>query len=272
MQSRPTFANADLKARVAMSGLGEAFVVWADYDDRPTDYKQSIWLRRFSAASSWRPATLVETFNTGIADAPDVAANGAGQAIVTWSQYGAADEIWASTFSAAGVQAPPALVVQAPSIPFDPVPSVILDEAGVATIAWAMDVQGKHNVYTSRAASGQTWPAAMAMETDNQAALVNNRWVEEAKPAPILRRDGAGNVFLVWRKLVGTTRFDLWGRRFSAGAWAPATLLETDNAVPAGVSFPALGVGMNGVAATAWYYTLADTDPMTNRVWANVWR
>ncbi len=272
MEMRPSQASGSLIQKVAMSGTGEAFVIWEDYDDRSSGAVDSIWLRRFSA-NAWRPAALVETYNGGVSDTSNVAANSVGQAIVAWRQRStAADEIWASTFSAAGVQAAPALVAQAAFIPWDPAIGVTLDETGVATIAWASEVQARINVYTSRAPAGQAWPSAMAMETDNQAALVNNAVLDQAKPAPVVRGDLAGNVFLTWRKRVGATRFDLWGRRFSAGTWAPAALLETDDAAVGGVSFPALGVGTGGVAVAAWYYRVADSDPTTNRIWANVWR
>jgi hypothetical protein len=70
-------------------------------------------------------------------------------------------------------------------------------------------------------------------------------------------------VTVVWRKSAGT-RFDLYSRRFSNGAWGPAALVEDQNTGSA--AYPVLAVGPNGTAVAAWYY---EGD---GRIWANVMR
>jgi hypothetical protein len=143
-------------------------------------------------------------------------------------------------------------------------PTVTIDDAGMATSAWAYSIQGKFNVYTNRSASADTaWPTAMAMETDNAAAEDSSSSSTEHMTIPIVRSDPAGNVTLIWRKRTGT-RFDLYGRRFSGGAWGAATLLETSDSNS--TSWPALAVGTNGTAAATWYYDGAYD------VFANVYR
>jgi hypothetical protein len=101
------------------------------------------------------------------------------------------------------------------------------------------------------------------METDNGAAEDDNNSLIEHMTQPIVMSDPAGNVTLIWRKRVGT-RFDLWGRRFSAGSWGTATVLESGNVNS--VLWPALGVGSNGTAVATWFYY------SENDVLANVFR
>ena len=253
-------ANGFPEQAVAISGTGEAYVVWQDTDAS----EDSIWMRRY-AAGAWAPATLVESYDTGGADTQSVAANASGQVIIAWRQTGATvDEMWARRYTAGGVATAPVLLGQGQWIAWDPLSSATIDDSGVATVAWSFEVQKKFNAYATRAAHTSAFPAdPTAIETDNQAAAVNNSLEEEAKIYPVLGSDGAGNVVIVWRKRTGT-RFDLWSRRFSGGAWGAPALIEDQNA--ASVPYPVLAVGSNGTAVSAWYY---EGD---NRIWANVLR
>jgi hypothetical protein len=256
-------ANGYPEPVVAVGGTGEAFVVWHDVDDG-TAREDSIYLRRYTAGA-WSAATLVESYDGGGADTQSVAANASGQAIIAWRQTGATvDEMWARRYSPGGTLSAPVMLGQGTWISWDPLSSATIDDTGVSTVAWTFEVQKKFNVYVNRAAHTQAFPMdPTAIETDNMAAAVNNSLTESAKAAPVLGSDAAGNVVLVWRKSTGT-RFDLYGRRFSAGAWGSPSLLEDQNTT--GVSYPVVAVGPNGTAVTAWYY---END---NRIWANVLR
>lgn len=256
-------ANGYPEQAVAISGTGEAYVVWQDPDDGPAR-EYSIWMRRY-AAGAWAPATLVESYDAGGADTQSVAANATGQVIIAWRQAGATvDEMWARRYTTGGVATAPVLLGQGVWIAWDPLSSATIDDAGVSTVAWSFEVQKKFNAYSARAAHTAAFPAdPTAIETDNQAAAVNNALEEEAKIYPVLGSDGAGNVVIVWRKRTGT-RFDLWSRRLSNGTWGTPSLIEDQNA--ASVPYPVLCVGTNGTAVAAWYYQ------GDNRIWANVLR
>ncbi|HEY7374443.1 MAG TPA: hypothetical protein VIF57_19925 [Polyangia bacterium] len=85
---------------------------------------------------------------------------------------------------------------------------------------------------------------------------------------PVVRGDGLGTVFAVWRKRIGLARWDLYASRFAAGVWSPQKIETIDliNNNTASVFNPALGVNGSGLAVATWYYTNA----MVPDVYANV--
>ncbi|MES1165459.1 MAG: hypothetical protein ABUR63_06875 [Verrucomicrobiota bacterium] len=250
---------------VAVTGRGDAWVAW-EQDDGTAANQLSVWVARYAAATGWTAATLIESYDTDQAYSAGVAANSAGQAVFTWIQATTSTaELWARRSAADGTLAPAVRVAEGADIAWAPSPSVTLDDTGTATAAWAFLVRGKYNVYTARAPwDAATWPPAMAMEMDNAAASDGQNMFEWST-YPMVGSDGAGNVVLTWRKRIGTVaRFDLWGQRFTGGAWSAATLLDSSDT--ASVVIPQLAVGVGGVAAVAWVH-YAEFE-----IWANVLR
>ena len=119
----------------------------------------------------------------------------------------------------------------------------------------AFAIAGRYNVHVSRAAAADpAWPAAVPIETDNQA---QDDTLTRGTNSTV-RSDTAGNVVVVWRKRT-PTRFDVWARRFvvADGAWGTSTLLETVDTIggaAANVFAPTVAVGGNGAAFAAWNY------------------
>jgi hypothetical protein len=257
---------------VAVGGTGEAFVIWEQRD--PAAAMTSIWWRKLDTANTWTAAALFETFDAGRAEAPAIAANASGEAIVTYQQRQGANvtELWSRRYgTGTGFQAP-LKVGEAAYIDTAQQPSVTLASDGTATVAWAADIgNDRYNVHVNRAGRNDVaWPAPTAMETDNGASDAAGLG---SATLPVVRTDGAGNVTLVWRKLLTNgTRYDAYTRRFSGGSWGPQTLLETIdtmNTATASVFAPALGVSSAGVAVAAWYYGGAG---VLLDVYANVFR
>ena len=250
---------------VAVSGKGEAFVVWVQADMGAAD-EDSIWEMHHTAAG-WSKARLFETYNEGACWVPSVAANAAGNVIAAWIQVGSLETIRARryTFGAADFDAA-VDVTQGEYIDNFQGPGLVLDEAGTATVAWSFAVQQKWQTFATRAGATETWPVdAMAMETDNAAAYDDPNDATARATLPTLGIDPTGNVTLVWRKRVGK-RFDVWARRLpkATGVWGTATLLETHDTDSA--EWPTLGVGSDGTAVATWGYgTEAD-------IWAAVFR
>ena len=225
---------------------------------------------RVHTSSGWNTAALMESYDTGPSYAIAIAANKAGNAIVTFVEISDSEaQLWSRRYAPASGFAAPVMVASGWDIDPQFPPSVTLDDTGTATAAWAFHIQSmtKYNVYTSRSGpSDVAWPSGTAMETDNTAAddSTDSQDVLDSMTDPLVQTDSAGNVTLVWRKRTANKRFDLWGRRFSAGTWGAAALLET--ADTNSVFFPALAVGANGTAVVTWYYG-TELD-----VWANVYR
>ena len=252
-------------AAVAVTSTGTGIVAW-EQSDGTTNDQLSVWQARFSAGT-WSAASLIESYTGGQAYSANVAANNAGQSVVTWLQATTSTlQLWAQRYPATGAPEAPMMVAEGGNIAWDPAPAITLDDSGVATAAWAFQIKTKYNVHTSRAAWGQAWSAPMAMETDDEATddKANSddyAWVT----SPSLGHDAAGNVALAWRKRTGT-RFDMWARNYDAasGVWGPGVLLETknDNTLYA----PSMAMGSSGVAVAGWYYGY-EYD-----IWANVYR
>ena len=175
-------------------------------------------------------------------------------------------QLWTRRYTPGAGFAAPLRAAEAYDIESFAFPSVTLDETGVATVAFAASpmYMGKYQVYTNRASATDTaWPTSTAMETDNAAIDDDPNSSVARAPMPLVRNDAAGNVTLIWRKRTGT-RFDLYGRRFSGGAWGTPSLLETRDTQS--VFWPSLGVGANGTAVAAWYHA-SEFD-----IWTNVYR
>ena len=252
---------------VAVNSAGDALVVWEAYADLNADFS-SVFQSRFSGGT-WTAASLANS-GSKIAFSPAIAANNAGQMVVTWIEStSAVAELWGRRYPATGSPEAPTKITEGSNITFDPTPVVTLDDSGAATAAWAFEVKQKYNAYTSRATWNQPWSAAMAMETDDAAA--DDRKSEfEWVIYPGLAHDAAGNVVLAWKKRTGT-RFDMYARNYDAATatWAPATLLEThdtDGTNETSVYAPSVSMGPNGVAIVAWYYG------WEHDIWANIYR
>jgi len=263
---RPGDDDGDRNPVVAMSETGDAFAGWTQSEGSTAD-EISVWERSY-LSGAWQPATLFETVDDGPSYGIGISANASGDAIVTWFDVvgnPATMELWSRRYTHGGSFAPELSVLQATSIDYQVSPSVTLDDSGVATSAFGVMVGSTYEVFASQLKSTDTaWPTPTQMETDDIAADNDPNSTLGAETMPVVQHDPSGNVTLVWRKRMTGTRFDLWTRRLPVGGtWGAAVLLETDTTDS--VLFPALAVGTDGTAATAWYY---DNDS----VWAAVYR
>jgi hypothetical protein len=268
---RPADNYSNRQAAVAVTGNGNAFVGWEQSDGLGNGWN-SLWMRQYTLGVGWANAELFETYTERHAYGVNFAANAAGDAIGTYIQITNANpptvQLWARRFNN-GAFAPPALIFDASSIDNYVPPSVTLDEAGTATVAFAVQTSTGYQVQTSRTSRTQTtWPPApTSMETNNVAKDDDPADDLASVTMPVVRSDPAGNVTLVWRKrtAAGGKRFDLVSRRYTAGsAWGPEVMLESNTTNS--VLFPTLAVGPDGTAITTWHFeTSLD-------VWANVWR
>jgi len=251
---------------VAVSGAGEAFVVWEQRDG--TIGMNTIWGRQYVFPAGWGAAVPLESYDGGRAYAPAVAANPAGNAIVTYLQRVGSSgtaSLWARRYTGAA-WGTALKVAESTNIDSSQAPAVTLDNAGTATVAFGMESAGRYNVYTSRQAQSETaWPTSpMAMETDNMAAddSAGTFGATARATLPSVRNDLFGNVVLIWRKRVGPPdplRFDLYARRYAGGSWGAAQLIETlDTGAtpsnPATVFNPVLGSNGAGETIATWYY------------------
>jgi hypothetical protein len=250
---------------VAMSGQGEAFVLWVQ-SDGPVIDKYSIWMSQYKG--SWSTAALFESYNDSHAFGPAIAANAAGDAIGVYSLVdasGLTESMWARRYTmAGGFEATPVNVTQGKAIDSYQAPAVVLDESRVATVAWPFQIQNKFQVFASRAGATSAWPTATQLETDDEAAKDPNDFSAQAT-TPTLGIAPTGNVTLLWRKRIGT-RFDLWTAGFpkSGTAWGAPKKLETTDTDS--VDWLSLGVGTDGTAIAVWNYAAEQ------HIWSAIFR
>ena len=258
---RPGEDNGSPEPAVAISGNGNGFVGWAQ-DDGLGNGWYSVWMRRFTVGTGWDPqGDTFEKYTAQNAYDVSIAANAGGDAIATYIQISSANpstvQLWSRRFSptTASWATNPLQVFEASSIDTYVAPSVTLDDAGTATVAFAVQTPTGYQVQTSRTTRTDTmWPAApTSMETDNIA--------KDDDPAnigyvtmPLVASDPAGNVTLIWRKRTAASarRFDLVSRRYTAGSWTPQVALE--NNTTNSVLWPTLAVGTGGTAVTTWHF------------------
>jgi hypothetical protein len=97
--------------QVAVDGRGNAVAIWEQSDG----LRLNILSNRYAAGSGWGTSRLVETDDTGDARFPQVAFDGAGNAVAVWEQYdGTWNNILANRFVAVDAT-PPNIVLATPS-------------------------------------------------------------------------------------------------------------------------------------------------------------
>lgn len=223
---------------LAVGASGDAFAVWTSFDGT----RNNIWANRYDAATgAWESATLIETGNVGLAEAPHVAVDAGGNAVAVWTYFdGARYDILATRYAAGGGGWDPVTPsLTATATGSGDAPRVALDGAGNALVVWAQSDAGRYSIWANRLTAGAGWGGAALIEADDagDAAL------------PQLAVDGAGNAVAVWYQFDGT-RYDVLSNRFTPGAgWGTAALLETGagNALR-----PHVAVSPAGDATAVW--------------------
>ena len=261
--------DGDRNPAAAMSGTGEAFVGW-EQSDGTSAATDAVWMAQFTSGA-WGKAFVFDDDASG-ASTISIAANKNGAVIVSYLELTATNSIklWSRRYTPGTGFASARAVTEAYQIDETAPPALVLDDSGVATVAWNVQVGTGYEVHASRSAASDTsWPTETPIETDDTAAQDDPNSDIAQATMPLLACDPSGNVTLVWRKRTAASgvRFNLVSRRFQAGGtWNPVVPVESTDTLS--VFYPALAVGSNGTAVAAWYYG-TDTSS-TATVWASV--
>jgi len=270
----PADSASDLYPAVAITTAGEMFVTWEGSDGAPTNPQTSVWMKQFKS-NQWQGEFLFETYNDNAAYRPSIAVNRNSDAIVTYEQWtinAQQKELWSKRYTGGAWVAPALRIRSSADIDAAQAPSIHLDDNGVATAAWsAANAQGIYTVEASHLGPTDTaWGTPTPEDIPNSAGTDNTG---TQSPMPVVRGDGAGNGLVVWRKrAAGTTRFDLYARRFIGGAWFGDEKIETVDMLGTNivnVFNPVLGMNGSGVAIASWYYGGTN---VPNDVYANIFR
>jgi uncharacterized protein with GYD domain len=239
-----------LYPKVAMDSGGNAIVVWQQSDAS----RENIWSNRYSSATGWGTAELIETDNAGRAAAPKVAFDGSGNAVAVWHQWdGTRDNVWANRYPAGGSWGA-AVEIEADDTAEATGPRVALDASGNAIAVW----QQADNILANRYdVTGGAWGAAAAIESEAGVA-----------DSPRVAVDGSGNALAVWSQFdTGSSSYNLWANRYEAGSgWGTAELIESNGGSVNSLSgVPDVAADEHGNALVVWIHQNSGV----LSVWAN---
>ncbi|HEX8199475.1 MAG TPA: Ig-like domain-containing protein, partial [Isosphaeraceae bacterium] len=135
-RANTTLPDVQKEPAVAIDPTGDIVVAWQSYGQDGSSY--GIFARRFSAAGAPLTGEIpVNTTTAGIQDDPDVAIDGGGGFVVTWNNgVGAASDIFARRFDAAGMPRGGEFRVNTTTVGGQTASRVATDAAGNFVVVW----------------------------------------------------------------------------------------------------------------------------------------
>ncbi|MGI8904937.1 MAG: hypothetical protein ACR2IE_00395, partial [Candidatus Sumerlaeaceae bacterium] len=207
-------SNQELPQIVA-DAAGGAIITWQDY--RSGTGTAGIYAQRYDAAGApqWTANGVAVCTAAGDQRDPQIAADGAGGAIITWrdTRSGTSEDIYAQRYDAAGAPqwtANGVAVSTAANNQF--FPQIAADAAGGAIITWHDNRSGIFDIYAQRvnAAGAPQWTA-------NGVAVSTAASLQEF---PQIAADGAGGAIITGRDARNVGAYDIYAQRVNA-AGAP---------------------------------------------------
>jgi hypothetical protein len=202
--------------RMISDGAGGAIVIWEDTRNGNYD----IYAQRLNAsgAALWTLNGVPLCAAGGSQGSPQIIADGAGGAIVTWEDLRSGEaDIYAQRVNASGdLQWTANGVPLCTAVSDQDSPQIVSDDAGGAIVVWEDGRKGNDDIYAQRVhASGATlW------QLDGVPTCTTSYYQSEARITP----DGAGGAIVAWRDERGRDAQIFAQRMNSAGGllWAVA--------------------------------------------------
>jgi hypothetical protein len=230
--------------QIAIDSRGDAVAVWQQHDG--VQYND-IWANRY-VSGVWGEAALIEN-NTGYDQAPQVAVDLEGNAIVVWHNYAVNGrfDIWATRYVAGNGWEKPSLIEQNDSgSAYNP--KVVVDAKGGAIAVWEQSGNaGGGNIWANQYTPNGGWKDAQLIEAN-----------EGSAHSPRIAVDSSGNAIAVWSQYTGRGDSIYANRYTTSGGWETAQIIEIDDE-PA--SSPQVAVNASGNAIAVW--------TQYNYMWAN---
>lgn len=293
--------GAAVYPRIAMTGTGDAFVVWRFIVGGRSD----IMGNHYVVGSGWGTEQFIETDNSGSALEPRISVDAAGNGMAIWRQSnGTRYVVYTSGYDPATGWGAPVQIEDSTGSAISP--QLAFAPNGDAVVVWSQSDGTRYSIWSNRhTATG--WSTPLLLETDDsgdaynpQVALTSDGevlavWQQwdgaryslfansytgaggwgTAAPIdvgnggdandPQLVADGSGNAVAVWSQAEGGV-YTIWANRYSSGGgWGTAQKLQTD--APGNAYLPQLAVNGSGDFLTVWSQT--DSDTADVGVWTN---
>lgn len=243
------------QCEAGIDGNGNAFAVWVDLGS------QSIMASRCPAGGVWSAPLLLET-GAGDAGDPQLAVDGAGNAIAAWWQWDGAFNsgsisVFANRYSPGsgwGSATPIESGTQGEGEP----PRIACDAAGNATVVWRWSYPAgtgyASTIWSNRFTVGTGWGTA---------GPVTNATSVPGNVPPEVAVDGNGNAMAIW-EASGAGHREMHASYRQAGTWGPTLRLDPPNTLMSDT--PRIAALPNGNFMAVWaehngtvYHIMAST-------------
>jgi len=230
--------------QVAIDPNGNAIAVWEQGGHFEEGAMTHIWANRYTPASGWGTAELIETDNAGdhqpLYSIPQVAIDPDGNAIAVWQQYdGTRYNIWANRYIPASGWGT-AELIETDNAGDAEIPQVAMGPDGNAIVVWVQS----DGIWSNRYTPASGWAAA--------------GFFAGIAVLPQVAIDSNGNAIVVWVQSDG-----IWSNRYTpASGWGTARRIEGN---AENVWNPQVAINPDGDAIVVWQ----QSDGTRDNLWAN---
>lgn len=241
---------------IAADKNGNAVVVWRQAGTMGAN--QLIGANQYDPVNGWGTASVISDSNE-IADAPQVAFGGNGEALVVWYQSDGTHQTIRSKRYSTNNGWDTTDIVLDNALAMTGGPQIAMNGRGTAIAVWHKsetdNVTLSINVWAKRYAPGTGWGPAI-MISDNTGF---------AFPARVAI-DTNGSAVALWRHFNGTN-YEIWANRYAEGlGWGTAVMIGPTSA---GDAFPSqVAMDSDGNAFAVWMQIF----PGTMHAWVNRYR
>ena len=194
--------------RVAVDPTGNAIAVWVQ--QQTPDAPFSTWSNRYLASTGrWGDAELIGVESEDDETKPQIAMDGAGNAIAVWAQIGGAREgIWSNRYLIdVGWETPAPVGLR--NLGPARTPELAANLFGDAVAVWVQFNGVQDRVWSNRYTPSRGWSVSEAIDNNDPGR----------RPiGPQVAVDPQGNAVAVWMDSPGQLNWDLWANRLSASA------------------------------------------------------
>ena len=179
------------QADIAIDSAGNILTAWVQNN---SNGQFDIWAARFQTGGSWGDPTTLSSGSTGACYGPDLAFDGAGNAIVVWQQQSDADSgqyVAASQYTSGVGWSAPIQIDDNPGNTFDQ--RVTMDSTGNATVIWYQLEPSGVTVRMARYLKTSGWGASQLVATMDQSYDGST-----TSPAPRVGANANGQTFAIW--------------------------------------------------------------------------